>query len=62
MGQAAWGTQLRFDRWLGGLAVGRPDWLVHPADLLGLATRDVSTGAVVLVAAAILWRAQRRWA
>lgn len=62
LGQAAWDGQLRFDRWLGGHAVGRPSWLVDPADALGLATRDVSTGAVVLVAAAILWSTRRRWA
>jgi len=62
VGQAEWGAQLRFDRWLGGAVVGRPDWLVDVADLVGVATRDVSTGAVVLVAAAILWRTHRRWA
>ncbi len=62
LGHAVWSTQLRFDQWLGGHLVSRPAWLVDPADAVGLATRDVSTGAVVIVAAAILWSTRRRWA
>ena len=59
---AAWEPLLRFDRWLGHGVVGRPAWLVSPADSLGLATRDLGTGAVVVVAVALLWRPHRLWA
>jgi membrane-associated phospholipid phosphatase len=59
---AAWDPILRFDDWLGHGMVGRPDWLVSPADSLGLATRDLGTGAVVAVAVALLWRPHRLWA
>jgi len=62
IGQAEWGAQLRFDRWLGGALVGRPHWLVSTADTLGVSTRDVGSGAVVAVGVAVLWRSQRLWA
>ena len=44
IGQAELGAQLRFDRWLGGAVVGRPHWLVAPADTLGMSTRDIASG------------------
>jgi undecaprenyl-diphosphatase len=53
---------LDLDRSLGHAIVGRPSWLVSPADSLGLATRDVGTGAVVVIAVALLWRPHRLWA
>lgn len=59
---AAWEPVLRFDRWAGHALVGQPSWLVSPADSLGLATRDVGTGAVMVVAVALLWQPHRRWA
>ena len=59
---AAWAPILRFDDWLGQGLVGDPDWLVSPADSLGLATRDLGTGAVVAIAVALLWRPHRLWA
>ena len=59
---AAWEPVLRFDRWLGHGIVGHPSWLVSPADSLGLATRDLGTGAVVVIAVALLWRPHRLWA
>ncbi|MGI9186478.1 MAG: phosphatase PAP2 family protein [Gaiellales bacterium] len=59
---AAWKPVLRFDRWLGHGIVGHPAWLVSPADSLGLATRDLGTGAVVVIAVALLWRPHRLWA
>lgn len=59
---ATWGLLLRFDDWLGHGMVGRPSWLVSPADSLGLATRDLGSGAVVAIAVALLWRSHRLWA
>ena len=59
---AAWEPILRFDDWLGHGVAGYPDWLVSPADSLGLATRDLGTGAVVAIAVALLWRPHRVWA
>jgi undecaprenyl-diphosphatase len=55
-------VQLRFDRWLGGEIVGRPDWLVGAADALGSSTRDIASGAVVAVGVALLWHRHRLWA
>lgn len=62
IGQAEWGAQLRFDRWLGGAVVGRPHWLVGVADALGSSTRDIASGAVVAVGVALLWSRHRLWA
>ena len=62
IGQAEWGAQLRFDRWLGGAVVGRPHWLVGTADALGSSTRDIASGAVVAVGVALLWQRHRLWA
>ena len=62
IGQAEWGAQLRFDRWLGGAVVGQPTWLVGTADALGSSTRDIASGAVVAVGVALLWPRHRLWA
>ena len=59
---SSWSVVLDLDRSLGHAIVGRPSWLVSPADSLGLATRDVGTGAVVVIAVALLWRPHRLWA
>ena len=59
---SSWSALLELDRSLGHALVGRPAWLVSPADSLGLATRDVGTAAVMAVAVALLWRPHRRWA
>lgn len=59
---SSWSVVLDLDRSLGHAIVGRPSWLVSPADSLGLSTRDISTGAVVVIAVALLWRPHRLWA
>ena len=59
---ASWSVVLDFDHSLGHAIVGRPSWLVSPVDSLGLATRDLGTGAVVVIAVALLWRPHRLWA
>lgn len=59
---SSWSVVVDLDRSLGHAIVGRPSWLVSPADSLGLATRDVGTGAVVVIAVALLWRPHRLWA
>jgi len=59
---ASWSVVLDLDHSLGHAIVGRPSWLVSPADSLGLATRDLGTGAVVVIAVALLWRPHRLWA
>jgi undecaprenyl-diphosphatase len=59
---SSWSVVLDHDSSLGHAIVGRPSWLVSPADSLGLATRDVGTGAVVVIAVALLWRPHRLWA
>jgi undecaprenyl-diphosphatase len=59
---SSWSVVLDLDHSLGHAVVGRPAWLVSPADSLGLATRDLGTGAVVVIAVALLWRSHRRWA
>ena len=62
IGQAEWGAQLRFDRWLGGAVVDHPHWLVGTADALGSSTRDIASGAVGAVGVALLWSRHRLWA
>ena len=59
---SSWSVVLDLDHSLGHAIVGRPAWLVSPADSLGLATRDLGTGAVVVIAVALLWRPHRLWA
>ena len=59
---SSWSAVLDLDRSLAHAIVGRPSWLVSPADSLGLSTRDISTGAVVVIAVALLWRPHRLWA
>jgi undecaprenyl-diphosphatase len=59
---SSWSVVLDLDCSLGHAIVGRPSWLVSPADSLGLSTRDISTGAVVVIAVALLWRPHRLWA
>jgi undecaprenyl-diphosphatase len=59
---SSWSVVLDLDHSLGHAIVGRPSWLVSPADSLGLSTRDISTGAVVVIAVALLWRPHRLWA
>jgi undecaprenyl-diphosphatase len=59
---ASWSVVLDLDHSFGHAIVGRPSWLVSPADSLGLATRDLGTGAVVVIAVALLWRPHRLWA
>jgi undecaprenyl-diphosphatase len=59
---SSWSVVLDLDRSLGHAIVGRPAWLVLPADSLGLATRDLGMGAVVVIAVALLWRPHRLWA
>jgi membrane-associated phospholipid phosphatase len=59
---SSWSVVLDLDRSLAHAIVGRPSWLVSPADSLGLSTRDISTGAVVVIAVALLWRPHRLWA
>ena len=59
---SSWSVVLDLDHSLGHTIVGRPEWLVSPADSLGLATRDLGTGAVVVIAVALLWRPHRLWA
>ena len=59
---SSWSVLADLDRSLGHAIVGHPSWLVSPADTLGLATRDVGTGAVVAIAVALLWRPHRLWA
>ena len=56
---SSWSVLIDLDHSLGHAIVGRPSWLVSPADSLGLATRDLGTGAVVVVAVALLWRPHR---
>ena len=59
---SSWSVLADLDRSLGHAIVGHPSWLVSPADTLGLATRDVGTGAVVAIAVALLWWPHRLWA
>ena len=56
---SSWSVLIDLDHSLGHAIVGRPSWLVSPADSLGLATRDLGTGAVVVIAVALLWRPHR---
>ena len=53
-----WSPLLRWDRWFGAQVVelgASQRWLQTAADTLGMATRDVGSAAVVLVAVALLW-------
>ena len=58
-----WSPLLRWDRWFGAQVVelgASQRWLQTAADTLGMATRDVGSAAVVLVAVALLWQHHQR--